>query len=86
MKEQITNYEQKSRHCGLDPQSPENSAGDSCFRRNDEVGKWNDGVDWNEGAIPLLWRGRGGHSGLLRSARKDVLRRDAMHCVSTLNY
>ncbi|MDR1757744.1 MAG: hypothetical protein LBR51_02120, partial [Bacteroidales bacterium] len=24
------------RHCGLDPQSPEN-AGDSCFRRNDEM-------------------------------------------------
>jgi len=32
------------RLCGLDPQSPESSAGDSCFRRND-------GVDWNDGLI-----------------------------------
>jgi len=35
------------RHCGLDPQSPENSAGDSCFRRNDEVGEWNDGMAYS---------------------------------------
>ena len=32
------------RHCGLDPQSPDSSAGDSCGSRND-------GVDWNDGLI-----------------------------------
>jgi len=41
----------KRRHCGLDPQSPARNtlfAGDSCFRRNDEVGKWNDEAEFRQ--------------------------------------
>ena len=41
MKEQITNYEQKSRHCGLDPQFPANK-GIPHQVRNDGVVENND--------------------------------------------
>ena len=70
------------RHCGLDPQSPENLQEIPAFAGMTRLGEWNDGVDWT--SAPLSPRNVSGSersrtAGLLRcsclTARNDVKRK-----------
>ena len=70
MKEQITNYEQKSRHCVLNliqnfPQSPANNTSPNPSKGGEQAM-----IIFVRKQLPLFWRGLGGGaSGLLRLLR-----------------